>query len=1196
MIHSSRASAAGARIWVQPAVALALLTTVPAAAQEPGTSEKPRLRLEYFDQQRAYPFDRIPAGALQRAYAQYRARWPTLDIARAPAAAALAQQAVGTSWTPLGPAPIANRDAGRISTIAVHPTSPSTIYIGAAQGGVWRTTDGGQNWVPLTDRECSLAMGSIALDPVALNIVYAGTGENHFSGDSYYGCGVLRSSNDGATWTRLGAAEFDTNTGGARIAKVIVDRATAGSLVSTTVFVASSFGVHRSTDSGSTWARVLTGIATDMVVHPSDPQTLYSAIGSTSAGTTNGVFKSTDGGATWTKLAGGFPTTDVGRIALAIAPSAPNVLYAAVQNAFENPRATGDGQLLGIWKSTDTGSTWIKLTASNASCGTQCWYDLVIAVRPTSADTVYFGGVQFYRSIDGGNSFQNLPLTGSHVDHHAIEFHPTDPSIMYTGNDGGIYRSTTSGTAWTSLNGNMQITQFYSGIGLHPSDENTVLGGTQDNGTLQFAGSEPWAHVLGGDGGFTAISFVNPDTAYAETQWTANSGFSGPRRRDGPTSFVHKVTGINIGDRALFIPPLVMDRTDPNVLYFGTYQLYRTSNQGELWASISSDLSRTGTGSISAIAPAESDPRTVYVGTNDGYLQVTIEGGATWSLRNNGLPQRYISDIAVDATNARVAIASVSGFGTGHVFRTTDGGVSWQDISGNLPDVPVNAVLHDPGLGNVIYIGTDLGIFRSTNGGGTWTPFNENFPNVAVFDLAFGRGTGTVVAATHGRGMFAFRPVIAASIAVSQDTVGFTAIGDTMRIRATATDSVGAPITQFQASWRSLNPLVAAVNPGGVVRSVGNGSTIVIAALGGRADSASITVRQALVAVTGLPDTASLVVGEGRKFEARAVDRNGVLVSDAIVTWSSADASVASVDGTGLVTARAAGSSTISATSGAVKDTSALRVGPAAVVVLEVAAAATPTTPSSAAGVRLALLRLQLRVTGFEPIRITRLGFEVRGVDAGARLVLILDRDGDGAIGPNDTEIGSAPALLRPGEPVQVTITPGTLEVPLGQTITVLAAIRMSGAAPNGTAFSASFLPAETRSIGTRSAVPDRITQPSAPVASAEVRATVLAAGQLFSLSENPVRSGAVIFNFPVRPSVAGIYTLAGKRVVDLTNRLSDESSVRWDLTNENGSVVSPGVYLLIFRIEGQQFRERLIVLRRASENEAGSPPTGPRT
>lgn len=270
--------------------------------------ENPRRRWEYFYQQRAYPFDRIPAGALQAARRQEVARWPARF---APGASFVA------TWTPIGPAQITQatnlNSSGRLTAIAIHPTNSSILYIGGAQGGVWKTTDGGTSWSALTDTQCSLAMGGLAIDPVDPNIIYAGTGEQHFSGDSYYGCGVLRSIDGGATWTQFGGSTFDTNFGGARISRMVVDPRTAGSTTNTTVLAASDFGLYRSTNSGASWTQVLSNTATDIVVDAStDPTTMYAGLSST-----GGVQKSTDGGATWTCLppspsrAAGMPTPEV---------------------------------------------------------------------------------------------------------------------------------------------------------------------------------------------------------------------------------------------------------------------------------------------------------------------------------------------------------------------------------------------------------------------------------------------------------------------------------------------------------------------------------------------------------------------------------------------------------------------------------------------------------------------------------------------------------------------------------------------------------------------------------------------------------------------------------------------------------------------------------------------------------------------
>jgi hypothetical protein len=284
-----------------------------------------------------------------------------------------------TPWQQLGPERIPSNitSTGRLTAIAVHPNDPNTIYVGGAQGGVWKTIDGGTTWMPRTDKECSLAMGSIAIDPVNPEIVYAGTGEQHFSGDSYYGCGVLRSGDGGATWVQLGASIFQTDSGRARISRVVIEPSTAGSTFNTTVFVASDFGVYRSTNSGATWTMVLDGIATDLVMDPSNNQLWYAGRWA------EGISKSTDSGVTWNPANSGFPSTVVGRVNLAIAPSSSQTLYASAHNL-------SSGQLLGFYKTADGAATWMKTDTAGGrpSCGSQCWYDMTVAVDPTNADVV----------------------------------------------------------------------------------------------------------------------------------------------------------------------------------------------------------------------------------------------------------------------------------------------------------------------------------------------------------------------------------------------------------------------------------------------------------------------------------------------------------------------------------------------------------------------------------------------------------------------------------------------------------------------------------------------------------------------------------------------------------------------------------------------------------------------------------------
>lgn len=1157
-------------------LAVVLLALAADAAGQDVPPSNALLRQRYFMEQRTYPFARVPAGALERARRQAATRWP---VAFAPSLRTAATIADPDGWTPLGPVNIERRDAGRISAIALHPTDPNTIYIGAAQGGVWRTRDGGASWEPLTDGECSLAMGALAIDPVSPNIIYAGTGELHFSGDSYYGCGVLRSTDGGDTWTHLGADVFDTDAGGARISRVIIDAPTAGSTTGTTIFVASSSGVYRSQDSGLTWTRLLDGTATDLVVDPTDPRVLYAALGLPGGHTTNGVYRSADGGQTWARLTNGFPTAEVGRIALAIAPSAPQTLFAAIQDAFGG---TGNnGALLGIWKTTDGGGTWTQLTGINVGCNNQCWYDLVMAVDPADANTVYFGGVGLYRSTDGGTRFSSI-LRGIHVDQHAIVPDPRNPATVYVGNDGGIYRSYDRGGSWTTLNTNLAITQFYGGIGPHPFEPAAVLGGTQDNGTLEFGGDPTWRSVLGADGGFTAFDHEDPAIAYAEMQWTPGSGFSGPRRRDMPGMFAtRKVNGINTSDRALFIPPLVMDPTDARVLYFGTYRLYRTTDRADTWTAISGDLSRSG-GSISAIAPAPSDPATIWVGTNDGNVQVTTDGGATWTVRTGTLPQRVVTDISVDWNDPRVAIVTVSGFGLPHVYRTTDGGATWTSISDGLPDVPVNAVLMHPALGDDIYLGTDLGAFRSADGGATWSPFNIGLPNVAIFDLAWSNETGLITAATHGRGVFAHAPPIASSVAFDADSIRFDGLDQSLTPAVTALDATGLPIENPALTWRSLDRSIVTVDRDGTITSRGIGSTFVVASLAGKRDTLLVRVDAVIAAVVGLPDTVSMVPGETRTFAAAAVDSRGVPVPGAQLTWTSSNPAAATVDPAGAVTAAALGETLIAASFDMLRDTMRVRVLPPSILAVSIEPGARTQNPSSRAGERLTLLRLGARADGPEEVRVDRLGFTVNGRDPGAQLLLVHDADRNGAAGIGETVVASAPAPLG-GAPLTIALTPGSLVVEGGDSTALVLALAMSGAAPHGTTFSASFLPAETRTSNLRSGATNRVEQPAAAESGAVV--TSVLGGADLSFSENPVRSGRVAFSFRVPPQRVAIYTVNGRLVADLTSAAG--LTVEWDLRNDEGSLVAPGVYLVVFEVDGTLHRERLIVLRSGTDDEA---------
>jgi len=733
------------RLWSR--VVLVSLLLLAAVRVLPAQDDDPIRREGFFYQQRAFPGDRIPAQALNTALAQMYTRWPQTRAGRSSGVFSSLVNSFST-WTSIGPAPIGlgtgRETVGRITSIALDPTNAQVLYIGGATGGVWKTTNGGTTWTPLSDNECGLATGSLAIDPVNPQIVYAGTGEENFSSDSYQGCGVLRSTNGGATWTQLGASSFILPSGSAsRIGKLLIDVASAGSVTSTVLLAGSQTGLWKSDNSGSTWSLSLAGIITDLVADPTAAGTYTAAIGATSGGTSNGIYRTTDFGANWTKLSGGLPTSSLGRIALGVAPSAPNVMYAAIQTTSVNT-------ILGIWKTLDNGNSWSKLTATNASCGSQCWYNLVLTVDPTQPDRVIFGGVSLYGSTDGGTTFSTMGSGVVHVDHHAFLFDPKTPTTMYSGNDGGIFRSVDGGATWVSLNTNLALTQFYPGISVHPTDASIIVGGAQDNGTLQWSGVAMWASLpIGGDGGFTATDYRTGNTTFGSCQWPSCI----PYRRDFPsTTFRTKGTGLVTSDRGAFIPPMVMDPVNPTVLYFGTFRLYRTANSGDLWAPISGDVTN-GTGTIRTIAVAPSDTATIYVGASDGAVQVSSDVGVTWTNISAGLPLKSITYIAVDPRDPRTAYVTLSGYGTGHVWKTTNRGATWTDISYDLPNVPVNTVVLQRGS-RELDIGTDIGVFALPEGLTTWQPLAAGLPNTVVHDLLYDGKRGRLIAATHGRGMF----------------------------------------------------------------------------------------------------------------------------------------------------------------------------------------------------------------------------------------------------------------------------------------------------------------------------------------------------------------------------------------------------------------------------------------------------------
>lgn len=815
------------RTLVPLLVALVLLAAVaPVIAQKSapkksaahhGGIDLARRRADWFYRQRAYPAGSIPAGARDAAIEELRAMRQKSAVAD-PNISSLAWQTIGpapTSQTPFG------NISGRVTSLVVDPTDSTgkTVYLGAADGGVWKTTDL-QNWTPLTDDQPTLSIGSIALDATTNPpTIYAGTGEENFNRDSYYGAGFLKSTDGGVSWTSTGigvfggaSAPLNSTTGGPFIGALSVD---PNSSLHQVVLAAVKggdpsipSGIWRSTNGGTSWTQALSPSpkveATDVVFDSNDAtgMTAYAALGHPggdpdtgapckSSAPCNGVFISTNAGASWNRLTGldqASDQTQFGRITLGLGPqvSGKTVIYAAIANADDS-----SSSFFGLFKSLDAGTTWTQLTAPpNNLCDPSCFYDMAIRVSPLNASLVFAGGSNgggngstLYRSVDGGNSWQDVTVDKSnaslHSAQHALGF-TVDGSSLFVGNDGGIWTSgdvtNTSVAAgsqtWTNLNtgtttSGLSITQFYPGFSVHPSSDTVAFGGTQGN-SAQLYNTDSWIAMGGAqcDGGFTAVDVAVPNTVFTtcgDLQQPASVVPFVFRSLTGGfvNDFVTVENGINTSDPASYLPPLIGDASRSQTFYLATNRVYQTIDNGNTWTPISTDLTGSVGNFLTALAIAPSDSNTVYVGSIDGIVQVShnaLSGSVGFARIIAGLPDRSVTSLAVDAADPTLAYVAFSGFSgfngdtLGHVFMTTNGGGLWNDISGNLPNIPVNAIVADPNISGTVYIGTDIGVFMTSDSGATWQPLGTGLPNGMVLSLSLRSASRVLTAGTHGRG------------------------------------------------------------------------------------------------------------------------------------------------------------------------------------------------------------------------------------------------------------------------------------------------------------------------------------------------------------------------------------------------------------------------------------------------------------
>jgi photosystem II stability/assembly factor-like uncharacterized protein len=676
---------------------------------------------------------------------------------------------------------------GRVPSVVGIPGNPNVYYVGTAAGGVFKTEDSGITWKPIFEHESTASIGDVALAPSNPSVVWVGTGEGKIRNDVVDGHGVYVSGDAGHSWKFAGLADVG------QISRIVVDPANPD-----VVFVAATGhawgpnpdrGVFKTTDGGKTWKKVLfvndsTGAA-DLVIQPGNPKVLFAGMWEfrrypwtlVDGGPNSGIYRSTDGGETWKKLTKGLPEGPLGRIALAIAPTNPNHVYALV--------AAKRGML---WQSTDLGDTWTEVSNSHAY-DIRPFYFSRLLVSPENENKIYFLSFNLVESDDGGKTSHTADR-GVHSDHHSLWIDPQHPERMIQGNDGGVCLTTDGGKSWRFLN-NLPIEQFYM-VSASSETPYSLCGGLQDNsawcglssnlGGRAVSGAD-WYTVTGGDGEYAVFAPSDPNIIYVDSQ---NGSISRLDRKTHISRFVRpylpgveEMKTADLKYRFNWTSPIAVSETNAEEIYLGGNVVFKTTDAGKTWTPISPDLTRNDKSkqevaggpvqhdisgaetydTILCITVAPTDPKVMWVGTDDGLVHVTRDGGQNWTnVSVKGAPEwARVYQIGVSPFDAGTAYLAYDAHELDnrrpYVYKTTDYGKTWTSIAGGLPDdVPARVVRENPNQRGFLVLGTDTGLYYSQDSGAHWQPLKANFPTVPVYDLRFVQRD--LVVATHGRGIW----------------------------------------------------------------------------------------------------------------------------------------------------------------------------------------------------------------------------------------------------------------------------------------------------------------------------------------------------------------------------------------------------------------------------------------------------------
>jgi photosystem II stability/assembly factor-like uncharacterized protein len=693
--------------------------------EEKGKGWKAFKRWEWFWGQRVYPSGNFPNP--DQTYLEYKKRTSKEKKNKT--------QVVG-SWAILGPSSNSGGygGMGRVNVVRELPGNSSVIFAGSAGGGLWETTNGGSSWFTTTDELGSIGITDIVFNPSNSNTMYIATGDGDAADN--YSIGVMKSTDGGSTWNTTGLNWSLSNT--RRISRLLI-HPTDGN----TIYAGTSSGIYKTTDGGTSWTLIFNSMSVkDMEFLTSDPNTIIAA--------GSAIYRTTNAGSTWSQITSGLPTSGVYRIALAVTPANSSYVYALMANN------TNYG-FLGLYRSVDGGVSWTRMSNSpnilgwnytGNDTGGQGWYDLCIAASLTNANEIYTGGVNTWKSTNGGANWSIISYWNSqysptiHADQHDLWIAPNS-TRMYSGNDGGVYRTTNAGTSWSWLGSGMQITQFYR-LGASATNSSLVMTGSQDNGSKLRNGTT-WTDVIGGDGMECLINHSNSSVMYGELYYgqiykSTNTG----------ASFSAINWPSERGSYAGWVAPYVMHPTDGNTLYMGCRNVFKTTNSGTSW----SQLTNFTSGTLSVLHVAPSNANYIYASTGANYLQMTSNGGTSWN--QYSLPVTLtLTYLSIHNTDPLKIWATFSGYSSGYkVYYSTNGGQSWTNVSGTLPNVPVNCIVYQNSYSNRVYVGTDIGVFYRDDNTTDWQDFNTNLPNVVVNELEIHYGTSKIRAATYGRGLW----------------------------------------------------------------------------------------------------------------------------------------------------------------------------------------------------------------------------------------------------------------------------------------------------------------------------------------------------------------------------------------------------------------------------------------------------------